>query len=312
MKTNIDFYGNRNKIFMVSLFIIAIGLIFNFFFGTRLDMKFTGGATIKYSYSGEIDTTKIDKIAENLTGKSASVELNAGLDSKENKSLSLAFAGTSTLPIDQQQGLTSALLQEYPDGNFSIIESNSIDPSMGQSFFLKCILCVLITIAILIVYIAFRFKKIGGFSAGVMAIIALLHDLLIIYFTFIIFKMPLNDNFIAVVLTILGYSLNDTIVIYDRIRENRKSMAPNTALHEVVNLSINQTLGRSIMTSATTFAAITVVFVVGLIYNLPSITTFALPMMVGVFFGCYSSIFIAGPLYAMWKERKPKAALQEK
>lgn len=175
---------------------------------------------------------------------------------------------------------------------------------MGRSFFIKCLSCIGIAFVLLVLYIALRFRKIGGASAGVMAIIALLHDILIVYFVFIVTKSPLNDNFIAVVLTILGYSLNDTIVIYDRIRENRELQGDKESLVDIVNLSINQTLSRSIHTSLSTFIAIAIVYVVGLIYGISSITTFALPMMVGVVVGCYSSICIAGPLYVAWQNRK--------
>ena len=177
-------------------------------------------------------------------------------------------------------------------------------PTMGRSFFIKCLSCIGIAFVLLVLYIALRFRKIGGASAGVMAIIALLHDILIVYFVFIVTKSPLNDNFIAVVLTILGYSLNDTIVIYDRIRENRELQGDKESLVDIVNLSINQTLSRSIHTSLSTFIAIAIVYVVGLIYGISSITTFALPMMVGVVVGCYSSICIAGPLYVAWQNRK--------
>ena len=124
--------------------------------------------------------------------------------------------------------------------------------------------------------------------------------------------MPINDNFIAVILTILGYSLNNTIIIYDRIRENRRTLGPKAKTSDLVNLSINQTLTRSIYTSLCTFVAIACVYVVGMAYGLSSVTTFALPMMVGVLVGCYSSVCITGPLYVMWRNHKDKAATEAK
>lgn len=302
----INFFKNRKKFFAVSISILLIGLVFNIIFGTQLDMQFTGGAVINYSYSGSIDETEVDKIVTEKTGKSVSVRLNESLDQDSQNSVTLSFAGTDSLPLDQQKLISESLAEKYPDSNFTLVESSSIDASMGRDFFYKCLICVGLATILLIIYIAIRFKKIGGASAGVMAIVALLHDIAMVYFTFIIFRIPLNDNFIAVVLTILGYSLNDTIVIYDRIRENRRNLGPKAPLAELVNLSINQTLSRSIHTSVSTFISIAVVYIVGLIYNLPTITTFALPMMVGVVTGCYSSICIAGPLYVMWQERKKK------
>ena len=167
---------------------------------------------------------------------------------------------------------------------------------------------VALAAVLLVIYVALRFRKIGGMSAGIMAVIALVHDVLMVYFTFVIFRFPIDDNFIAVVLTILGYSLNDTIVIYDRVRENRRILGPKVGYEELLDTSINQTLTRSINTSVCTFLAVTVVFVVGTIYGLSSVTTFALPMMIGIVTGCYSSVCMAGPMYVMWQNHKLKKA----
>jgi preprotein translocase subunit SecF len=175
---------------------------------------------------------------------------------------------------------------------------------MGRAFFIKCLVAIAIAAIGIIIYVAIRFRKIGGTSAGVMAVVALIHDVLMVYFVFIIFRIPLNDSFIAVVLTILGYSVNDTIVVYDRIRENRRLFGVKEALPKILNLSLNQDFSRSVYTSMMTFIAISTVFVVGILYGINSIVTFALPMMVGVLFGCYSSLYIAGPLYTMWQVRK--------
>ena len=212
--------------------------------------------------------------------------------------------------VDAEQAVAAALEKEYPSANFAVVESSSVNPVMGRDFFLKCLLSVLVAALLLIVYIAFRFKKIGGASAGTMAIIALLHDVAMVYFTFVIFRMPINDNFIAVVLTILGYSLNDTIIIYDRIRENRKLMGPKADYGTLVDTSINQTLTRSLYTAGCTFAAIAVVYIVSVMYNLDSVQTFALPMMVGIITGCYSSVCVAGPLYVMWQKHKQQKKQQ--
>ena len=307
---HIGFYENRKIFFAISIGITLIGLILNFVFGTKLAAMFTGGAVVNYSYTGEINQEQIDKIAQNATGKQVTVSLNknmkASSDSSSANTVTISFAGTGSLTLAQQQAVANGITDKYPNSNLKVLDSSSVDASMGRDFFIKCIVSVLMAFFILIVYIAFRFKKIGGMSAGFMAIVSLLHDVAMVYFTFIIFQIPLNDNFIAVVLTILGYSLNDTIIVYDRIRENRKLMGPKVDASVVVNTSINQTFTRSIFTAGCTFASITTVFVVGLIFNLSSVTTFALPMMIGIITGCYSSICIAGPLYVMWQKHKAK------
>lgn len=304
----IRFYENRKIYFGITFALLAVGIIFNIVFGTRMDIQFTGGALIKYSYAGEISQEAVQDIVEQATQKTVTASINTDVKTTDGadtrNTLSLSFSGQEGLSLEQQQAVAAALAEKYPQADFTVVESSSIDPVMGRDFFFKCLISVLLASVLLVTYIGLRFRKIGGASAGAMAIVALVHDVVMVYFTFIVFQIPINDNFIAVVLTILGYSLNDTIIIYDRIRENRKLLGPKADFAHLVNTSINQTLTRSVFTAACTFVAITVVYIVGVMYDLESVQTFALPMMVGILSGCYSTVCIAGPLYVMWQKRK--------
>jgi preprotein translocase subunit SecF len=311
MKTfHIHFYENRKIYFSISTGIMLIGLIFNVIFGTQLDVQFKGGAMAIYSYTGEVNSNTIENAVEKTVKRNADVTINTNVKTAGSSgtlnNVTLTFAGDQALSVSDQKTLLTTLNTTYPNAKFTQVKTNSVDPTMGQSFFQKCIVAIIITFLLLDVYIALRFRKIGGSAAGLFAIVALLHDVAMVYFTFIIFQIPLNDNFIAVVLTILGYSLNDTIVIYDRIRENRRLMGLKAGYATLVNTSINQTLTRSLFTAGCTFSSIATVFVVGMVFNLSSVTSFALPMMVGIVTGCYSSICIAGPLYVMWENHKVK------
>ena len=300
-KFNIDFYKNKKIYFALSIAVLVIGLICTIVIGPKLDLQFAGGAMIRYAVDGEVDSNEIASLVEEATGRTVSVTTNESLDG-DGYQMTVSFAGNDSVSLEEQQQIAQELSDAYADRTFSVVESSSVDPTMGARFFQKCIVCMAITFVILLVYIALRFRKIGGLSAGVTAIIALLHDVLIVFFAFVIFGVSINDVFIAVVLTILGYSLNDTIVIYDRIRENRR-LEPTksvTALPGIVNKSLNQTMTRSILTSLTTFMALLVIFIVAVIFGLTTVETFALPMMVGVVVGCYSSICIAAPLYTVW------------
>lgn len=311
-----DFIKNRNIFFGISISIIVIGIIFNIIFGTQLDIQFTGGAIVKYSYTGEIDENELKDVIQKSTEKTVSFQINDDVksaDGSETKNIiSVEFAGNEAISLEQEKIMTDTLLEKFPDNNFEQIESLSVDPSMGKTFFLKCMFAVLLSGLLMVIYVAFRFSKIGGLSAGVMALLALIHDIIMIYFTFIIFRLPLDDNFIAVSLMILGYSLNDTIVIYDRVRENKKLMTAKIDITTLVNKSINQTLRRTINTSISTLIAIGTVLVVAIIFNLSSVISFALPMVVGVISGCYSTISIAGPLWVMWQNRKEKKLIGNK
>ena len=310
MKHTIDFVGKRKIPFTISLCIIVIGIIFNIINGTRLDIQFSGGAIISYSYTGEIDENAVQKLVNGMTEEEVRIQVNQNVkiaDSDETQNtISLSFSGNQSISLDKQKEITQALEDNFPENQFAQSESSSVDPTMGGQFLLKCLVAVGIAAVLMVVYVAFRFKKIGGWSAGVFALVALLLDVSNVYFTFIICRLPIDSNFIAVALMILGYSLNDTIVIYDRVRENRRLSSPKTDIGDIVNKSINQNLSRTINTSITTFAAITVVFIVSLIFDLPSVTSFALPMMVGIVSGCYTTNCIVGPLWVMWKKRGKK------
>lgn len=303
----IRFYEDRKILISVSLAIIAVGLVFNVVRGTKLDAQFAGGAEIKYSMTGEaVAQEDIHDIIEEKLGKDSTVTINQaiGAENAGEEYVTIAFAGNDTITVDQQTQAATILSEAFPKAQFKLIESSSIDATMGARFLQKSVVCMILTFILLLLYIAYRFRKIGGVSAGLTAILALLHDVVITYFVFIVFGLPINDNFIAVILTILGFSLNDTIVIYDRIRENQKMYGRKMGMSDTVNLSLNQTMGRSLMTSIATFTSLLVVYIVAVIYQLDSVAEFALPMLFGVIAGAYSSLFIAAPLYAQWQIHK--------
>ena len=308
-KFSIKFYQHRKIYIGISLAIFAVGIICNLIFGTELDIDFRGGALVEYSYTGTVDQETVDQAIADALGQPVTVTITDGrTDAAGNSTntLTISLSGSDGISLDDQQAIDDQLAAAYPDSTFEMIQSSSVPPTMGSMFFAKCLVAVGLAAVLLVVYVAFRFRKIGGMSAGVMSLVALFHDVLMVYFTFVIFGFPLDDNFIAVVLTILGYSLNNTIVVYDRVRENRRLLGPKASYEELVDTSINQTLTRSINTSLCTFLAIAVVFIVGLVFNLSSVTTFALPMMIGIVTGCYSSVCLAGPLYVMWQNHKQK------
>ena len=173
-------------------------------------------------------------------------------------------------------------------------------------FLVKCLVAVFAAFILMIVYIAIRFRRIGGWSAGVTGVIALLHDVLMVFAVFVIFRLPVDDNFMAVVLFILGYSINDTIVIFDRIRENERLYGRSKDVVELVNLSINQTLRRTMNTTLSTLIAMGCVCVFAVVFGVSSIISFAFPMVVGLISGFYSSVCLSGTIWAWWRSRDGK------
>lgn len=307
-KKIIDFVGKKKIFFGISLAVILIGIVCNIIFGTTLDIQFSGGATVTYSYTSDkdhpIDTEELRNFIQEHTKDKITASFSTDLMGNTGENVSVQFSGNDSIGTEIEKNLTKDLQEKYPDNNFKSLESNSVDASMGFSFLLKCLAAVALASVLMVLYVTIRFKKIGGLSAGVMALVALFHDITMIYFLYVIFQMPIDSNFIAVVLMILGYSLNDTIVIYDRVREQRKLMGRKLDIGTVFNVSCTKTLRRTIMTSVTTLSAIMVVYILAFIFNINSVKSFALPMMIGVISGCYSSICIAGPLWVMWQRRK--------
>ncbi len=314
---NFDFIGKRKLFFTISIVLVAFSILSTFIFGVDLDIQFKGGTIITYVYDGELDCDGFVKDAKDILG-GIGVQYTTGVDFSSGKSnIQLSLTSTSGLSSDKQFELTNALTEKYAENNIDLIESSDVSPSSGREFFLKCIVAVILSSIVLIIYIAIRFKKIGGWLAGICAIVALLHDCIIVYGTFIVCGMPINANFMAVVLTILGYSINNTIVIYDRIRENSKLYGKKMTREENVNLSINQSLTRSINTSLTTVVAMLAVTIVAAVYGVTSIISFSLPVMVGMIAGTYSSVCLVSVLWSYFEGKKdthkgaPKAAAKQ-
>jgi preprotein translocase subunit SecF len=216
---------------------------------------------------------------------------------------------TGDFDADKQAELTSKLKEKFADNNLTDTEAVNVTSSTGNEFLLKCVIAVIFAAIIIIIYIAIRFSKIGGWSAGMCSVFALLNDLIVAMAVSFIFGFEFSSNTVAVILTILGYSINNTIVIYDRIRENRKLM-PKASLNELINTGCSQSLTRSIRTSITTITTMLVITIVVLIKGYDSLLSFSVPLMAGLISGTYTSLFVAPVTWSWWKGRadKKKAA----
>lgn len=307
MRKPFDYIGHRKLFVYISAALLLVALVFNLIFGTEMDISFKGGTLIRYSYSGTVDVDAAADVAKDVLGDEVSVQTET-----VNNTAVISVSFPEEISADQQTKLDDALAKSLKDNKITPFSSNTLKATQGRWFFVKCLVAVALAAGFLLLYVGLRFKKIGGLSAGAFALLALLHDLLIVYFTFVIFRIPLNDNFVAVMLTILGYSLNDTIVIYDRIRENRRKLDNKTPIGEIVNLSLNQSFTRTLNTAIATAIAVATVAVVALVLQMDAIISFALPMLFGVVSGFYSSVYLSAPLWAWWIERKPAGGKNKK
>ena len=303
----VNYCGILKKCLIASIAVMLVGIVVAIIFGVKLDINFKGGSRFSYSYSGKIDKEEFQKTVEDNLGTKVTLTENTGL-SGDSKYLVITVVGEKAISADKQSKLTEALQAAYEDNDIALGDSNTVNPSVAGSFFAKSIAAVVLAAIFVIVYIGVRFRKIGGVSAGVFAFVALIHDVLIAFFCTVIFRLEIDANFIAVVLTILGYSLNDTIVVYDRVRENRK-LYPMMSVRENANLSINQSFVRSLLTALTTIVAVVIILIISEINGITSLRTFVIPMIFGLVSGFYSSMFLSCPLWVKWveaKEKRPK------
>ena len=307
---HINFIGNRKKFYTFSCALIAIVLVFCAVFGVKMDVEFKGGSMVTLSYEGDVDLPSLKSEIGSQLGQS-DLTLQTGSDISGNQTLTVTLPGSQTLTTEQLDDMLTTINEAHPENNFEQNEVSNVNATIGKEFLFKSLVALVAACVLILAYVAFRFRKSGGLKAGSPAIVALLHDMFVVFGVFVILRIPLNGNFIAAVLTILGYSINDTVVIYDRIRENSALYSKKQmSLAELVNLSVNQSFSRSLMTSITTCLALGVVCVVSVIYRLDSIYTFAFPLLFGMVSGVYSTICIATPLWVDWKSKK-KAAKKE-
>ena len=280
---------NRYIYIAISVIIIAIGFGFMFYNNSQgkgffnYDIQFTGGTSIEISLNGkEVSNEDINNILkETINIDNAQIQIIGNGES--------VIIKTRLLTQDERIAFTNAISEKYTltDSDYSVRDiSATISNEMKRTSFLA----VLVSCIAMLLYVSFRFKNL---KTGASAIIALLHDALILISFYAIFRIPLNDAFIAAILTILGYSINATIVIFDRIRENKGRTG--TIDENLINRGITQSLRRSIFTSLTTFFTVISLY----IFGVESVKIFALPIAVGIVCGTYSSIFIAGPVWYM-------------
>ncbi|MCX7709190.1 MAG: protein translocase subunit SecF [Clostridia bacterium] len=312
----IDLFSKRHYFFVFSIVLILAGFVGALINGIQLDIQFQGGSLLQIEMNdNQYDTTKVESVINSAIGKKVAVQKMQTYNPKDaNKMinlLQLKVTKDDTLTGEQINKVVETLKKEFSVKENAEMQVQSVAPFMGREMLEKGILAAVIASILIIFYVWWRFSVMSGLSAAVFANLALIHDAFIMFAVYVIFKLPINDSFVAAVLTILGFSINDTIIIYDRIRENTR-LNRKMPYPQLVNTSIVQTLARSINTTVTVLICIITLYVFAYINNIQSIKEFSLPMLVGLISGTYSTIFIASPLWAMWQQAKVKKKLSAK
>ena len=287
MKFNFDYIKHKNIIFAISLIIVVCGLVYGVVTGYKFDIDFKGGTRIQVDLNEEYQNSDVSKIVEDVSELDPQIQTS----SVGNHSVTIT---TETISEEVSDNIVTALNEKYTNMGEATVKN--VQASYGRDLLNSAIIAVIVSIILLLVYIAVRFKTLG-YTAAISAILALLFDVLFLFAVYGVFKFPINGTFVAVILTIIGYSINDTIIVYDRIRENNKLITKSSDKKTVINDSINQTMHRTIMTAFTTIAAIGVVLVFSLIYDQETLKQFSIPLVIGIAEGAFSSIFIASNLW---------------
>ncbi|MDU5106886.1 protein translocase subunit SecD [Clostridium sp.] len=291
-------FGNKKEIksfkviektkiwFVLSLIVIIVGLGFTVSKGLNFGIDFLGGTKMVVELGEGFNKPEADEIVKALVPDAVT---NEAADTQyEIKSRDLDSSKVSEV--------FKALQDKYNLEDEALLSQDEIGASVGKELTRNSIIALLVACLAMLVYIVIRFKM----DYGIAAIVALVHDILITISVFAIFNIPVNTPFIAAILTIVGYSINDTIVIFDRIRENSKNMRRASAT-EIANKSITQTMSRSINTTLTTLITITAVNIF-----VPTVREFSFPLIIGIAAGAYSSIFIASPVWVLLRHREEK------
>lgn len=273
---------------LISLVVIVLGLGIAMIKGFNLGIDFTGGTMLQVDMGR---TYTIDEVKNSISEFDLSPEIiEVGAEKHE-----VLIKTTKPLDNKERMEIFNKMKNEFSLSDDALRAQDQFGSTVGKEMQKKAFLSVALASIGMLIYITLRFE----ITFGISSIVALIHDVLILLSVYAIFRIPVNSSFIAAVLTIVGYSINDTIVVFDRVRENVKFMK-KADYFKVANDSIGQTLHRSINTSLTTALVIGSLYVLGI----DSIKEFALPLLAGVLVGTYSSIFIASPLWATIKQSR--------
>lgn len=291
-----DIIGKRYLWFALSLLILIPGLISIAVQGFNLGIDFTGGTLLDLKFAKPVTVTEIRDVLKDHQLENSTIQLAGGTaDTSPN-----VFVRTRVLDETERTTVMSDMQQKL--GAFEILRIEKVGAIIGSELTRNALIALVVSWILMIAYITFRFE----YRFAISGILALIHDVIVVIGLFSLLRKEIDASFVAAILTIVGYSINDTIVIFDRIRENMKTHKKTESFQELVNRSIWQTMTRSIYT------VMTVLFCVGALYFFGGESTknFSLALLIGITSGAYSSIFNASPIWVTWKEWDERRRIQ--
>ncbi len=301
--TNIDFLGKKWYFLTLTMVLFVVGMIsLAIHHGPDLGIDFTGGTQVNVKFNQRVPTDEIRSALNHGELKECTIQPVGGANSNQVL-ISLALAQLNEQQLERgRDRIVAALNSRFGAGSFTVLHANIIGAEVGRQLRGQALRATLYALAGMLIYVGIRFE----FIYGVAAVVAVFHDVLITLGMFSVARLPITLTVIAAFLTLVGYSMNDTIVVFDRVKENLKS-SRREELSVVVNRSINQTLSRTILTSGLTFLSVLCL----LVFGGDVLRGFSFAMTFGILVGTYSSVAVAAPMmvaYIDWRKRRPQAA----
>ena len=296
---NFDIVGRRKLWYILSLCVIIPGIVSMVVKGFNFGIDFTGGTIIELRFHDKVAITQVREVMKGYSLDNSMIQLSG--DASDAKEARDVMIRTIDLEENDRKAIMASLKEKL--GNYVVLREEKVGATMGAELLMNAAIATLLSWLLIVAYVSFRFE----FRFGIAAVLALVHDVLVVLGVFSILQKQVDSSFVAALLTIVGYSINDTIVIFDRIRENlRLHFRRGGDIVELANRSIYQTLTRSLYT------VLTVLFTTFALYWFGGDTTkdFSFALLIGFFSGCYSSIFVASPLWVTlrnWNEAKKAA-----
>jgi preprotein translocase subunit SecF len=288
--THIDFIGKKKYTFWISAIVLLISLGSVFLFGgLKYGVDFAGGILIQVKFSKPVDISEVRNAMDTMGSKEAMVQAFGG----ENEYLIRVEKASGDLEALSKK-IQVSLQEQFKGKPLEIRRVEVVGPKVGKDLKEKAMLAVGLSFLAILIYVAWRFKQV---SYGLGGIVALLHDVIVTYGAISIAGIEYSLNVLAVILTIIGFSINDTIVIFDRVREDVKKFRKED-LETIFNTAINETLGRTVLTSGTVMMVVLVLF----FFGGPVIHDFAFALIVGLITGTYSTVYIASPVVLLWEK----------
>lgn len=281
---------NRKIFFMLSAALLLLGILSFLIRGFNFDIDFVGGTTFNINIGQSLDRAELDKIAELV--KEVTGVLPSSVQKTGNQGDGVIIK-THSIDSETRDAVFAKLKEAYNLSDEDKLMVDNVSPTVGEDLKDRALLSVSVASLLMLVYITIRFDL----RSGLAAVIALLHDIFVMLTVYSLFQVPMDTTFIAAGLTILGYSINATIIVFDRVRENRK-FAKKESFEDTVERSIWQTMRRSVNTTVTTLLTVVMLYILGV----TSVKNFAFPLIVGILAGLYSSVFLSGSLWVTFSK----------